>query len=176
MEPIRGGTLAALPDPVLDILNRLEPRRRPAALALLWVWNHPEVSVVLSGMSTMQQVRENLLTADGSRVGILSDHDIAIIDQAAGRYRELCPIPCTLCRYCLPCPNGVFIPPILEMYNRATLHGELAEARRHYHGFTQPGSEMSAAECIQCRECEERCPQKIAISEWMPKVHGLLGE
>jgi predicted aldo/keto reductase-like oxidoreductase len=176
MEPIRGGSLAALPEPVMDILSRLEPRRSSAALALLWVWNQPEVSVVLSGMSTMQQVIENLDTADESRVGILSDEDLAIIAKARDTYRELRPIPCTQCRYCLPCPNGVFIPANLDLYNLATLHGRLAEARRRYRGFSRPGGEISAAACIQCRECEERCPQEIAISEWMPKVHALLGE
>jgi predicted aldo/keto reductase-like oxidoreductase len=176
MEPIRGGSLAAPPKPVSGILNRLEPRRGPAALALLWVWNHAEVSVALSGMSTMRQVRENLVTADESRVGILSDQDLAIVAQAADEYHKLRPIPCTQCRYCLPCPNGVFIPANLDLYNLATLHGELAVAKCRYGGLARPGVEISAAQCIQCRDCEERCPQGIAISEWMPRVHALLGE
>jgi predicted aldo/keto reductase-like oxidoreductase len=176
MEPIRGGRLAALPGPVMDILNRVEPRRSPVAHALHWVWNHPQVSVVLSGMSTMQQVIENLATADESRVGILADDDLAVYEQARDTYREMCPIPCTECRYCMPCPNGVFIHSNLGLYNLATLHGQLEEARRRYRGYVRPGEDISAGACIQCGECEELCPQEIPISEWMPQVHALLGE
>jgi hypothetical protein len=176
MEPIRGGSLAVLPEAVMDILNRLQPRRSAVALALHWVWNHPQVSVALSGMSTMQHVVENLATADESEVGIMSDGDMAIIAQARDKYRELCPIPCTQCRYCLPCPNGVFIHANLGLYNLATLHGQLPEARRRYRGFVHPDEDISAAACVQCGECEERCPQEIPIGEWMPAVEALLGD
>jgi predicted aldo/keto reductase-like oxidoreductase len=176
MEPIRGGRLAALPQPIVDILDRLQPRRSLVALALHWVWHHPQVSVVLSGMSTMQQVVENLATADQSRVGIFSPHDLAVFVQARDKYRQMCPIPCTECRYCLPCPNGVFINANFGLYNLAMLHGELAEARRKYSWFVRPDEDISAGACLQCGECEERCPQQIPISEWMPKVHALLGE
>lgn len=176
MEPIRGGRLAVLPGSVMDILHGVEPRCSPAALALHWVWNHPQVSVVLSGMSTMQHVIENLAAADESRVGILSDDTLAICEQARDKIRGLCPIPCTECRYCMPCPNGVFIHANLGLYNLATLHGQVEEARRRYRGFVHPGDDISAGACIQCRECEELCPQQIPISEWMPKVHALLGE
>jgi predicted aldo/keto reductase-like oxidoreductase len=75
----------------------------------------------------------------------------------------------------LPCPNCVFIHANLYLYNLATFHGELAEARCRYRAFARPGVEISAAACVQCRECEERCPQGIAISEWMTKIHALLG-
>jgi hypothetical protein len=175
MEPLRGGSLAAPPEEVMDLLSQVRPRRSPAALALLWVWNFAEISVALSGMSTMEQVTENLVTADESRVGMLSDEDLALIARARDRYRELRPIPCTQCRYCLPCPNDVFIHANLELYNLGTLHGRLAEARRRYRRLAGPDEDISAAACIQCRECEERCPQGIAISEWMPRVDALLG-
>jgi predicted aldo/keto reductase-like oxidoreductase len=176
MEPIRGGRLAVLPQPVLEILDQLEPRRTPAAMALHWVWNYREVSVALSGMSTMQQVVENLSSAEQAGVGTLSDHDLAIYEQARAKYRELCPIPCTECRYCLPCPNGVFIPANLALYNQAKLLGQLDEAKRRYAWFANRDRDMSAGACIQCCECEERCPQQIAIHEWMPEVGALLGQ
>jgi predicted aldo/keto reductase-like oxidoreductase len=176
MGPLRGGSLAAPPEPVLDILRRVEPQRTAAAIALLWVWNHPQASIALSGMNEMAQVIENLATADESGVGVLSEDDIAIIAQARDRYREARPIPCTQCRYCLPCPSGVLIHANLELYNVATLHGGLAEARRRYLRFASWDQDASAHACIQCRECEERCPQEIAIGEWMPEVHALLGE
>jgi predicted aldo/keto reductase-like oxidoreductase len=176
MEPVRGGRLASLPQPVVEILQQLQPQRSLAALALHWVWNQPEVSVALSGMSTMEQVVENLASADESSVGSLTEDDLAIYEQARDKYRELCPIPCTECRYCLPCPNGVFIHANLAVYNQAKLMGQMEQAKRRYAWFASRGRDMSAAACIQCRECEERCPQGISISEWMPEVHALLAE
>jgi predicted aldo/keto reductase-like oxidoreductase len=140
------------------------------------VWNQPEVSVALSGMSTMQQVVENLASAEESKVGSLTEEDLAIYEQARDKYRELCPIPCTECRYCLPCPNGVFIHANLAAYNQAKLLGQLEQAKHRYAWLASRGNDMSAAACIQCRECEDRCPQGIAISERMPEVHALLAD
>jgi predicted aldo/keto reductase-like oxidoreductase len=175
MEPIRGGRLADLPQLVREVLYQLEPRRTLAALALHYVWNRPEAAVALSGMSTMQQVVENLSSADWSAVGMLSEDDLAIYALARDKYREIWPVPCTECRYCLPCPNGVFIPAKLAVYNQAKLLGQLDEARRRYAWFASRDRDMSAKACIQCCECEERCPQHIPIHEWMPEVHALLG-
>jgi predicted aldo/keto reductase-like oxidoreductase len=175
MEPIRGGRLVDLPGPVMDILNTASRKRTPADWALQWVWNHPEVSVVLSGMSTMQQVRENLASAEESAAGSLSDHDVAVLSAAREKYCSLRPIPCTDCRYCMPCPNGVWIPHNLDLYNRAIMHENLADARKSYNQPRRPGEDTRAAACIQCRQCEEICPQQIPISEWMEKIDGLLG-
>jgi len=173
MEPIRGGRLANLPKPVTDILNRGAKKRTPADWALQWVWNHPEVSVVLSGMSTMEQVIENVASADESGPGTLSEGDLTAIAQACDKYRGLFPIPCTECRYCMPCPNGVWIPHNLGMYNLGAIPGQLDLAREKYSGLNESGR---ASACIQCRECEDLCPQHILISEWMPRVHAVLGE
>ena len=160
----------------MDILDKLEIRRSPAALALHWVWNQPEVAMALNGMNTMRHVVENLATADESRVGILSDHHLAIIAEARDRYRHLCPIPCTECRYCSPCPSGVFLPRVLSLYNLAVLHGQLAQARQRYFWLRRPREDITAGTCTQCRECEDLCPQQIPISEWMPRVHAVLGK
>ncbi len=176
MEPIRGGRLANLPQPITEILDRMETKRTAADLALQWVWNQPQVSLALSGMSTMQQVVENLASADRSAVGSLSERDLALIVKARDKYRELCPIPCTECRYCLPCPNGVFIHANLGLYNLAMVQGELELARERYADLLRMGEDMQAKSCLACGECEERCPQQIPISEWMPKVHALLGQ
>jgi len=173
MEPIRGGRLANLPQPVADILNRGRKKRTPADWALQWVWNHPEVSVVLSGMSTMEQVIENVASAGESGPGTLSEGDLTAIARARDTYRVLIPIPCTECRYCMPCPNDVWIPHNLGMYNLGATHGQLELAREKYSGLSESGR---ASACIQCRECEELCPQHIPISEWMPRVHAVLGE
>ena len=89
------------------------------------------------------------------------------------KYREFCPIPCTKCGYCMPCPNGVNIPRNLELYNEGVMYSKPDAARRSY-GFVSEDERASA--CIECRECEELCPQGIPISEWMPRIHRVLGE
>ena len=173
MEPIRGGLLVNPPQPVQDLWDTAPRKRTPAAWALQWLWNQPEVSVVLSGMSTMQQVRENVASADVSGISTLTEEELALIARVRERYRELCPIPCTRCGYCMPCPNGVDIPRNFEVYNEGVMYDKPDHARRAY---TWIPEEARAGECIQCRECEKKCPQSIPISEWMPRVHAVLGE
>jgi predicted aldo/keto reductase-like oxidoreductase len=121
----------------------------------------------------MQQVRENLMSTDVSGVGTLSDREHAIVDQVREQYRALCPIPCTDCGYCMPCPNGVEIPRNFSRYNEGIMYNRADKARDDYQGASE---ETRASACIQCRECEEKCPQSILISEWMPVVHEVLGE
>ena len=176
MEPIRGGRLGHLPEPVKEILDKAGTNRTQADWALQWVWHHPEVSVVLSGMNTMQQVVENLGSADRAAAGSLSADELEGIAEAREKYRELCPIPCTECRYCMPCPNDVLIHHNLALYNLAVMHGELELARQQYAFGERSDKDIRAAACLQCRECEELCPQGILISEWMPKIHAVLGE
>lgn len=176
MEPIRGGRLVTLPPSVTEILQRAKTQRTLADWALQWVWNQPEVSVALSGMSTMQHVVENLASADASGPGTLTAGDLALIHEARDKYRTLFPIPCTDCRYCMPCPNGVWIPHMLDLYNRAIVHNQLEKARRSYNAPRREGEDTRAAACIECRECEEHCPQQIPIADWMREIHAVLGE
>ncbi len=174
MEPILGGRLVNPPQPIQALWNDSPVKREAADWALQWLWNQPEVSVVLSGMSTMQQVVENVASAASSRVGSFSPQELAIIDQVRVRYQELCPIPCTKCRYCMPCPNGVDIPGNFAVMNEGIMYDKLDASRQHY---TQWMPEPARADaCIQCRECEEKCPQHILISEWMPVIKAVLGE
>jgi predicted aldo/keto reductase-like oxidoreductase len=176
MEPVRGGRLAMMPQPIAEILQRSQTKRSLADWALQWVWNQPEVSLALSGMSTMQQVVENLASANVSGPGTLSAADLALIAEARKKYRSLFPIPCTDCRYCMPCPNGVWIPHMFDLYNRAIVHGELEKARKSYNEPRRPGEDVRAAACIECRKCEELCPQQIPIADWMHEIHAVLGE
>jgi predicted aldo/keto reductase-like oxidoreductase len=176
MEPVRGGRLAAMPQPIVEILQRSQTRRSLADWALQWVWNQPEVSLALSGMTTMQQVIENLASANVSGPGTLPAKDLALISAARRKYRSLFPIPCTDCRYCMPCPNGVWIPNMLDLYNRAVVHGDVEKARKSYNEPRRPGEDIRAAACIACHECEEKCPQKILIADWMQEIHAVLGE
>jgi predicted aldo/keto reductase-like oxidoreductase len=172
MEPLLGGKLVDPPPPIQDFWDTAGTKRSPADWALQWLWNKPEVSVVLSGMSTMQHVEENVASADRSGVGTLNERELALIGQARDKYNELCPIPCTQCGYCMPCPNGVDIPGNFARFNNAAMYNAFADARRRY--GQMPG-EAQASACIQCRQCEDLCPQNIPISEWMPLVHDVLG-
>jgi predicted aldo/keto reductase-like oxidoreductase len=173
MEPILGGRLACAPEKVRRIWERSKTGRSPADWALQWLWNQPEVAVVLSGMSSLEQVRENIQSAEASAVGILGERELELVRQVRRCYQKLAPIPCTSCDYCMPCPHGVNIPQNLRIYNQGIMYENEASSRRDY-SFVPEAARASA--CIQCRECEEKCPQKILISEWMPKVHASLGE
>jgi predicted aldo/keto reductase-like oxidoreductase len=174
MEPILGGRLVGPPEPIQQIWDSAANKRTPADWALQWLWSQPEVSVVLSGMSTSAHVEENVASAGVSDVGLLSADELALFDQVRKKYKELCPIPCTKCGYCMPCPNGVDIPRNFAVYNEGVMYDKADRAREGYTVWTP--EEKRASQCIQCRECEEKCPQSIVISEWMPIVHEVLGE
>ena len=174
MEPLLGGKLVNPPAPVQEIWDTAADKRSPAGWALQWLWNQPEVSVVLSGMSTMEQVEQNVASAVTSRVNALAAQELALFDQVRVKYNDLSPIPCTKCEYCLPCPNGVAIPRVFGAYNEGMMYDKPDDARRAYKQWIPAENQASA--CIQCLECEDKCPQNIPISEWMPIVHGVLSD
>jgi predicted aldo/keto reductase-like oxidoreductase len=171
MEPIRGGQLARPRGRVAEVWESAAPKRSPAAWALLWVWNHPGVSLVLSGMSTMEQVVENVALADSARPGMLAPEELALIDRAREAYEGLAPIPCTNCKYCMPCSSGVEISSIFEMYNDAMIYEDPREARWLYGRLKE---EQRADQCIKCGECADVCPQEIDIPGWLEKAHAFL--
>lgn len=174
MEPLLGGRLVNPPQPVQDLWDAAPVRRSPAGWALQWVWNQPEVAVVLSGMSTMAQVEDNLASADASGIGTLTADDLARVEAARQLYISLSPIPCTKCQYCMPCPNGVNIPGNFEIFNTGKMYDKLDAARGEYKNWF--AKESWASECISCGQCEPLCPQNIPISDWMPIVHSVLAE
>jgi predicted aldo/keto reductase-like oxidoreductase len=174
MEPLLGGRLATPPKPLMQIMKSSGSRRPPADLALQWIWDQPEVSVVLSGMSTFGQVRQNLGSADASAVGSLRKREARLTERLRRKYKELSPIPCTKCGYCMPCPNGVLIPGNFENYIDGVVNNDLKRARMHYNRFMR--EKVRAGKCVKCGKCEKRCPQGIRISEWMPKIHATLNE
>jgi len=172
MEPILGGRLVDPPQLIEKIWEKSEIRRTAADWALQWVWDQPEVSVVLSGMSTMQHVIENVASAEKSGISSLTNDELLLIDQIRKKYQELSPIPCTKCDYCMPCPNGVNIPRNFEIYNESVMYEKIDDARTAYNHWL--AEDQRADNCIACLECEEKCPQQITISEWLPKVHETL--
>ena len=175
MEPIRGGLLAKEPPESIKKLWQASTRTwSRAEWALQWVWNQPEVSVVLSGMSTMAQVEENVVSAGRSGPGTLQKADLAFIDKIRESYQGLCPIPCTACGYCQPCPNGVLIPDIFRLYNEAVMYGDMNVGKMRYASPFGIKPEHRADQCIECGTCEQQCPQKITIIDWLKKVHEAL--
>jgi predicted aldo/keto reductase-like oxidoreductase len=184
MEPLLGGTLANPPQSIQALWDTALKKRTPADWALQWLWNQPQVSVALSGMSTMQQVEENLASASVSGVGTLTEDELALVDRVREGYQGLCSIPCTNCGYCMPCPNGVDIPYNFKLYNDGLMYEKEDPGRaRFWYSWMERGFEGEwfrqkgqAVKCIQCRECELKCPQSILISELMPIVHQVLGE
>jgi predicted aldo/keto reductase-like oxidoreductase len=173
MEPLMGGRLAEPPQEVRDAMESFTLHRSPVDWALQWLWDQPEVSVVLSGMSTMKQVEENLGSADRSGVKSLSPAELMLIAEVKEKYSARIVIPCSKCNYCMPCPNGLHIPANFEFYNYAHLYDNVADAQFRYKLFLK--EEQRASACLSCGICEEMCPQGIAISEQMAKVAALLG-
>jgi predicted aldo/keto reductase-like oxidoreductase len=172
MEPILGGRIVNPPQPVQVAWNTAEKQRTAADWALQWLWDQPEISTVLSGMSTMQQVVENVASAEKSSISVLNQDELDLVDRVREIYHDLSPIPCTKCNYCLPCPNGVNIPRNFEIYNEAIMYDKTETARVGYNRWFP--AEEHADQCVECLECEDKCPQQIPITTWLPKVHSLL--
>ena len=172
MEPLRGGRLAADLPAANPIWAQAKTQRTPADWALQWLWSQPEVSVVLSGMSTLEQVEQNLESADNSRIGLLNKEELDLIGKVRETLSSLSPIGCTACEYCLPCPNGVNIPYLFHLYNRIAVFDDLEGTIMTYKTFVK--EEERAENCIQCGECLSKCPQQLPISDWMPVIDDVL--
>ncbi len=171
MEPVRGGALAKPPPQIQALWATSKRQRTPVDWALQWVWNQPEISLALSGMSAFEQVVQNLESAGRSAVGSLTAADLELVARVRDAYRNLRPIPCTECRYCQPCPNGVDIPRILQMYN----DGIMLDARERARFLYSLTSESDRAHnCADCGECEEKCPQQIPIRDWLKQADAYL--
>ncbi|MFC2035862.1 aldo/keto reductase [Chloroflexota bacterium] len=176
MEPLRGGKLSQKPpDKVAEVWKTAPGKRDPVEWALLWIWNHPEVSMALSGMSTMAQVVENVKIADRSRPGMFTVDDLSLIYRVREAYSGSSPIPCTDCGYCIPCSSGVKIPSIFHIYNEAIIYDNPRLGRFYYRGPDGLKEEERADQCNECNECVEACPQGIPIPKWLKEAHTLLG-
>lgn len=172
MEPLRGGFLVnQLPQTGREILKKARPDWSFAEWALRWVLDQPEVSVVLSGVSTMEQLDENLRLADHIGSGNLTEEDHEAIRQVRQLFLDRTQVGCTACGYCLPCPFGVAIPKIFSLYNEYHFTDDpkaQATARMFYDGMA--GEDKPASDCTSCGTCVERCPQHIDIPAEMGKA------
>ncbi len=172
MEPLRGGKLVKAPDEVTSIFEKAEKKRGLVEWALDWLWSQDDVTVALSGMSSLEQVKENIEYASRASVNKLNPEEMELVAQVAGRINELSPIPCTRCRYCMPCAMGVNIPRIFEIYNEGVLFKNMNEAKDKYHKLKD---NEKVSNCIQCKKCERACPQNIDITKWLQTIEQELG-
>jgi hypothetical protein len=175
MEPLRGGNLTkTVPPAIRKIWDKAPAKRTAAEWALRWVWNHPEVTVVLSGMNEETHIRENLRIADEAYPNSLTEAELKMVKKVEKKYRELMKVGCTGCRYCMPCPSGVNIPLSFEEYNNLYLAGNPEGEKFMYAarlgGAVALGKPEFASLCVQCGECREKCPQHIDIPAVLESV------
>lgn len=167
MEPLRGGKLVDnLPSEVRDEFEKADKDRSPAEWALRWVWNHEDVSVVLSGMSTMDQVVENIEIAKDAKENSLDKKELDLIDKVKEIFENKIKVHCTACSYCMPCPQGVDIPKNFTAYNNFYIFGDKGE-------YDRLKDEEKASNCIGCKICETHCPQDIEIAQEMENIKSL---
>lgn len=179
MEPLRGGKLAAnLPDEVVSTLRSGSGDGgegwSPAEWALRWVWNLPEVSVALSGMSSMEQVVDNIRIASDAAAGALTERQLAVLAQAREAYMARTRVACTECGYCQPCPQGVLIPDVFGLYNEGGIFNAWKGSRRMYEGIVK--ASRDASKCVECGQCEAACPQQLHVIELLKEAHAALAE
>ncbi|MBQ9911002.1 MAG: aldo/keto reductase [Lachnospiraceae bacterium] len=165
MEPLRGGKLVKLPESARKVLKESGRDYSPADWSFRWLWNQEEVTVVLSGMNSLEMVEENCRSASSAMPGDLKESDLDVIDRIRKEIRAKEKVGCTGCRYCMPCPKGVDIPGNFYYYNLMYIDGK-TQARYEFAqamGFRkEPGF---ASQCVGCGKCEQHCPQHLSIRE-----------
>lgn len=173
MEPLRGGNLARTQPPeVQEIWDRAEIKRTPAEWALRWLWNRPEITVVLSGMTEETDLEENLRIADQAYPGSLTEDELKLAEMAGEKYMEIMKIGCTGCGYCMPCPFGVNIPACFELYNGYHMFKDKQHEKFMY--ISRLGGllnkKSAASLCRNCGRCAKACPQHIDIPAELKNV------
>lgn len=174
MEPLRGGRLATgLPEDILKKMEEYKVKRNPVNWALRWLANRPEVSLILSGMSSFEQVEENIRLCSSPEMAAnkMNAEELSFINELAAEWKARKQIGCTGCNYCMPCPNGVFIPDNLALYNlfHSTDANAHSNARNGYKELSEDGK--GALSCIECGLCEDACPQHLPIIETLGILH-----
>ena len=164
MEPLRGGKLVnRLPDTAKKIFEEYKIKRTPAQWAFRWLWNQPEVTVVLSGMNSDEMVRDNIQTASTVEVGELGEDEEQMLKQVVAAINAKMKVGCTGCGYCMPCPKGVDIPGTFAAYNRRYAEGKFWSFVDYVMCTTLRKNSTAASNCVGCGKCEKHCPQHIEI-------------
>jgi len=173
MEPLKGGKLASnVPNDVQAMWNTAKIKRSPVEWAFRWLYNFPEVTVILSGVSTMEQLKENLEIFDKAEANSMTDEELEIVAKVKELYMSKIKVNCTRCNYCMPCPNGVLIPRIFGLYNDSAMYETVEEYSKQYRNLIDKGED--ASKCVECGNCESACPQNIEIIEKLKEAHEAL--
>ena len=168
MEPLRGGKLVSmLPEEAKKIFAKYPVKHSPAQWAFRWLWNQPEVTVVLSGMNTEEMVADNVQTASNVKIGELGEPEEAMLQKVVQAINAKMKVGCTGCGYCTPCPEGVDIPGVFAAYNRVYSESKFSGLREYFMGTTLRKSSTGASNCIGCGKCEKHCPQGLPIRQYL---------
>ena len=166
MEPLRGGRLVNnLPAEALKLFSNRIENRTPAEWALRWLWDQKEVTVVLSGMNSMEMVQENMGIASQTQIGQMGEQEQALLQEIVKAINAKLKVGCTGCGYCMPCPKGVDIPGTFAAYNRYYNDGKFVALKEYFMCTTLRQNSAAASQCIGCGKCEKHCPQNIPIRE-----------
>ncbi|MBR5641796.1 MAG: aldo/keto reductase [Firmicutes bacterium] len=166
MEPLRGGKLVnMLPKESLSAMKAGGRGWSPAEWGLRWLYDQPEVTVVLSGMNSLDMVQENCRVASETEAHSLTEQDFAVIEEVVQSIRAKDKVGCTGCRYCVPCPKGVDIPGAFRSYNAMALESKGEGRRQYFQTVALTKDPAFASQCIGCGKCETHCPQNLPIRE-----------
>lgn len=176
MEPLKGGKLAnSITPDIEEIWNRAGTKMTPVEWAFRWLYNFPEVAVILSGVSTMEQLKDNLRIFSGAKANCMDEMELSLVDEVRKVYLRKTRVPCTGCEYCLPCPQGVSIPQVFHLANTASMFNDEEGCRTRYqNNLVKDGRD--ASRCVECGHCESVCPQKISIIEKLKENHIFLAQ
>ena len=174
MEPLKGGLLAQnVPDDIMAIWQQADQQKTAADWGLRWLGNMPQVTVVLSGVSSMAQLDENITIFSEPLTGCLSQAEADSISKVKQLYDEKIKVGCTACQYCMPCSSGVNIPGVFQQYNNVSIGGSLDLYKQRYGNMVE--NQSDASQCTECGECEEVCPQNLQIIDLLKGADALLG-
>lgn len=160
MEPLKGGKLANPPQSIRNVFDEYKIKKSPVEWALSFLLNKKEILLILSGMSSFEQVKENIEVASKYEINSLNEDELNILYIARNEWLNIKTIGCTNCKYCMPCPNGVNIPKNFEIYNNYIMYGDLNESVSKYQYLKE---EERASNCRECGTCETLCPQNLEI-------------
>ena len=174
MEPLKGGRITdAIPPVIQSLWDSAPVKRSPAEWAFKWLASMPEITLMLSGMSSKDQVEENIKLLSDESITKMTDDESALIDKVSDEYNRLIKYACTGCNYCMPCPQKLDIPRILRYFNDWNVYEKNPSTKMEYETWIGPG--QHASDCIGCRACEEKCPQALPIAEAMKEAAEAFG-
>lgn len=175
MEPLRGGRLTnGLPKQAIEVFEHATPKRTPAEWAFRWLYNQPEVSVVLSGMNSMEMLAENVRIASETKVHALEEEELQVYELVKKAINQNVKVGCTGCGYCMPCPKGVDIPGTFRCYNIRYSDGFMTAMKEYIRCTTLRSKKSYASLCVECGRCEKHCPQHIPIRKELKNAKNTL--